>query len=525
MRILMLGNSFTFVNNMPFMLSNLTGAEVVHHTRGGACLAEQLNPKTHLGGLTQAALKNKKWAYVILQEMSNGPITAKESFLKNVRLLCEKIRSNGATPILYATWAYQKGGKQLKSFGMDYDEMYQKMYETYHEAADQNGALIADVGKRFYEIADQKDIFAEDGCHPNTLGSQIAAQVIADVILADQAKSKDTIVEIAADENDTRLRIFYLYQMLLTQSDEEHPLSTKQITDRMMEQHHILVHRTTVPKDIDLLRAAGVDIVGERKRAWEYHLADRKFSLPELKILIDAVQSSKFITEKKSKILIEKLVSLTSETNADKLKRSVHITGRVKSENEKGYYIIDAINEAINAGVKISFYYFELNGKKKKVLRNDGKPYTVSPFDLIWDGDFYYLTGFCDERSAIRTFRVDRISQQPELLAEKAMEKPDGYDVSKYTTEVFRMFSTDEPIDVTLRCENCVMKSVVDKFGMKIKTSSVEDDMFRTTVKVCASPTFYRWVFGACGKIVIEGPEEVRQSYREMIQKALDSMN
>ena len=525
MRILMLGNSFTFANNMPSTLADLTGAEVIQHTRGGARLAEQLNPKTQLGSLTQTALENKKWDYVILQEMSNGPITAKESFLKNVRLLCKKIRSNGATPILYATWAYQKGGKQLQSFGMDYDEMYQKMYEACHEAADQNGALIADVGKRFYEIADQKDIFAEDGCHPNALGSQIAAQVIADVIQADQAKSKDTIVEIAADENDTRLRIFYLYQMLLTQSDEEHPLSTKQITDRMMEQHHILVHRTTVPKDIDLLRAAGVDIVGERKRAWEYHLADRKFSLPELKILIDAVQSSKFITEKKSKILIEKLVSLTSETNADKLKRSVHITGRVKSENEKGYYIVDAISEAINAVVKISFYYFELNGKKKKVLRNDGKPYTVSPFDLIWDGDFYYLTGFCDERSAIRTFRVDRISQQPELLPEKAMEKPDGYDVSKYTTEVFRMFSMDEPIDVTLRCENCVMKSVVDKFGMKIKITSVEDDMFRTTVKVCASPTFYRWVFGACGKIVIEGPEEVRQSYREMIQKALDSMN
>ena len=120
---------------------------------------------------------------------------------------------------------------------------------------------------------------------------------------------------------------------------------------------------------------------------------------------------------------------------------------------------------------------------------------------MIWDGDYYYLTGFCDERSAVRTFRVDRISQQPELLAEKAMEKPDGYDVSKYTTEVFRMFSTDEPINVTLRCENCVMKSVIDKFGMKIKTTSLDADTFRTTVKVCAGPTFYRWVFGAGGKI------------------------
>lgn len=160
--------------------------------------------------------------------------------------------------------------------------------------------------------------------------------------------------------------------------------------------------------------------------------------------------------------------------------------------------------------------------RRKKVLRNDGKPYTVSPFDLIWDGDYYYLTGFCDERSAVRTFRVDRISQQPELLAEKAMEKPDGYDVSKYTTEVFRMFSTDEPIDVTLRCENCVMKSVVDKFGIKIRTTSVEDEMFRTTVKVCAGPTFYRWVFGVGGKIIIESPAEVCNEYKQMLRMELN---
>ena len=287
--------------------------------------------------MTQAALQNEKWDYVILQEMSNGPITSRESFLNNTALLCEQIRANGAVPVLYATRAYKRGGKQLESFGMDYDEMYQKMYDAYHEAANQNEALIADIGKRFYEEADKQDIFAEDGCHPNELGSRLAAQVIADVILADQATKTEIVIEPKAEDNDTRLRILYLYQMLLTQTDEDHTLSTKQITDRMMEQHNILVHRTTVPKDIDLLRAAGFEIIGERKRAWEYYLADRKFSVPELKLLIDAVQSSKFITEKKSESLIEKLISLTSETNADKLKRSVHITGRVKSENEKGY--------------------------------------------------------------------------------------------------------------------------------------------------------------------------------------------
>lgn len=138
---------------------------------------------------------------------------------------------------------------------------------------------------------------------------------------------------ITTEDNDTRLRILYLYQMMLTHSDEDHPLSTKQITDKMKELHNIYMHRTTVPKDIALLKAAGFEIIGERKRAWEYYLADRTFSIPELKLLIDAVQSSKFITEKKGKALIEKLVSLTSETNAGKLQRTIHITGRAKSEN------------------------------------------------------------------------------------------------------------------------------------------------------------------------------------------------
>ena len=183
MRILMLGNSFIFVNNLPAALARLTGAEVVHHTRGGARLAEHLNPGTKMGSLTQAALQNEKWDYVVLQEMSNGPITAKKSFLKNVGLLCEQIRENGAMPVLYATWAYQRNGKQLESFGMDYDEMYQKLYEAYHLVADRNHTLIADVGKKFYELSDKVNLYADDGCHPNEKGSQIAAEIIAEVLM------------------------------------------------------------------------------------------------------------------------------------------------------------------------------------------------------------------------------------------------------------------------------------------------------------------------------------------------------
>ena len=182
MRILMLGNSFTFVNNMPHMLARLTGGEVVHHTRGGARLSEHLNPGTGLGARTQTALRDERWDYVVLQEMSNGPITSSKSFFSSVEQLCRQIRANGAVPILYATWAYQKGGEKLTAKGWDYDEMACKLRDAYHKAARENHALIADVGQRFYTLSDTQDLYADDGVHPNAYGSRIAAETIAAVI-------------------------------------------------------------------------------------------------------------------------------------------------------------------------------------------------------------------------------------------------------------------------------------------------------------------------------------------------------
>lgn len=159
MRILMLGNSFTFTNNMPKMLAELTEAEVVHHTRGGARLSEQLNPNTKLGGRTQAALQDEKWDYVVLQEMSHGPITAPKSFYSSVEQLCRQIRANGAVPILFATWAYQRGGAKLAAKGWDYDEMARALSDT-------------------------QVLYAADGVHPSKLGSRIAAETIAAAIQA-----------------------------------------------------------------------------------------------------------------------------------------------------------------------------------------------------------------------------------------------------------------------------------------------------------------------------------------------------
>ena len=183
MRILMLGNSFIFTNDLPQILAALTGGEVVHHTRGGARLAEQLNPNTRMGSRTLAALARESWDYVVLQEMSNGPITAPDRFLESVAGLCRLIGQNGATPVLYATWAYEKGSEKLGEMGMDYGEMTRRLSRAYHQAAAQNHALVADVGLRFYEHSEGQGLYAPDGVHPNGVGTRIAAETIASVIL------------------------------------------------------------------------------------------------------------------------------------------------------------------------------------------------------------------------------------------------------------------------------------------------------------------------------------------------------
>ena len=325
----------------------------------------------------------------------------------------------------------------------------------------------------------------------------------------------------APDREDSRLRLLFLYQMLRKETDEQHLLSSRQIMEKMKTEHGITMHRTTLPRDIEILRRAGIEVMVERRRALWYYLPDSPFSVPELRLLIDAVLSSKFITKGKSDQMVKKLVSLTSEVSADKLRRTVHVTGKPKSENEKAYGIVDAINEAIRLRKKISFYYFDYNNKKAHVLKNGGAAYTVSPYDLIWDGDYYYMTGYCDERGEIRTFRVDRIERQPEILDQQSVKKPKGYRMEKYTQEAFRMFAAQETTEVHLLCEASVMKAVIDKFGPGVRTKAIGTDQFRAKVKVCVSPTFFRWVFGWDGQIRIEGPEDVKEQYRDMLEGEL----
>lgn len=524
MRILMLGNSFTFANDMPAVLAELTGAEVVHHTRGGARLAEQFNPETKNGARTRDALQNEFWDYVVLQEMSNGPITSRDAFLRNVKKLCSWIREEGAVPILFATWPYRKNSQALADMGIGYEEMAAGLTEAYHEAAGQNHALIADVGTRFYELADTLDLYEGDGQHPNEAGSRIAAETIAAVIEEDQetrGAASAVRVEPNINRNDPRLRVLYMYQLLLRHTDADHQLTTNQLRDILEKEHGITMHRTTVPGDIEMLKAAGFNVHARRARQNRYYLENNQFELPELKILIDAVESSKFITEKKSRLLVEKLLKLTSDTNAEKLKRNLHTSGRVKSGNEKGYYIVDGINEAINAGKRISFFYTDYDGKKQQFFRNDGKPYIVSPYTLIWNGDYYYMVGWNHEQKEIRTYRVDRIFKAPEILKKEAYPMPEDFDIARYTREVFRMYDNQETEEVVLLCHTEVTKGVIDQFGTDINVEKADEEHFRTRVKVCTSPTFYSWVFQWEGRVKIEGPEEAVAEYNAMVGKVL----
>lgn len=325
-------------------------------------------------------------------------------------------------------------------------------------------------------------------------------------------------------ENGTKRRILYLYQYLLKNSDADSPKSTTELSKMLERDYGIKTARNTISDDLAMLVSSGLNIEVIRSTQNLYYYDGAPFELVELKVLVDAIAATKFITSKKSNELINKIMSLTSIENAQKLRRNVQVEGRVKTDNQCGYYIVDSINEAIDSGRKISFCYTDYDVHKKRRVVNDGKRYTVSPYTLIWDGDYYYFRGFCDERKALRTFRLDRIDRVPEILPDPAVPKPDDYNVAEYRKSVFRMYDTDKPTQVELLCHVSKMKAVIDNFGMDTDTEAVDESYFRARVTVCTSPTFYRWVLGFEGDIKILGPQNVLNEYRNMLTQALESL-
>ncbi len=321
-------------------------------------------------------------------------------------------------------------------------------------------------------------------------------------------------------KNMVKARLLVLTKMFYELTDDAHPMDTFEIINYLAE-HGVPANTKTLRSDIALLKELDIDIVTVIGRPNKYFWGARLFEMPEIKLLLDAVASSRFITKSKSKELSRKLTSLTSRNQKKQLTRHMYTTGRVKPGNENVFYYVDLINNAIENKKKISFRIIEFDGRKKKVLRNDGEVYVMSPYAMYWNDDFYYAVGWSDKRGKMVANRIDRMDD-PQILDEKAVKKPKGFRVTDYSHKVFEMFDGEE-VRVKLECRNDLMKYVIDRFGMKFETEPATEETTYCYVNVCLSPTFYGWVFGFKGGIMIIEPTEAIDEIQYMAEKIFEA--
>lgn len=311
-------------------------------------------------------------------------------------------------------------------------------------------------------------------------------------------------------------RILLVLKFLWENTDESTPASISDIIAYLSE-YGITVNRKPVANDIDALIDFGFDIIKVRKTQNQYFFATRHFEAPEVKMLIDAVQSSRFITQRKSRALIKKLAAFVAPNQTSVLKRHLYVDSRNKSINENIYIVTDSIQTAITTKKKVSFQYFDYDLTGKQLPRHNGELYYVTPYDLIWSNDTYYLAGFHEKKEIVAKFRVDRIKNL-ELVDLPARPKPSGYNVAEFFTHEFSMFD-GEDCEVTLLCENALMNSIVDRFGDKIKVTPVDDAHFKVTVTVDLSGIFYGWVFASEGRMKILSPEKAVDGFDILLKK------
>lgn len=306
----------------------------------------------------------------------------------------------------------------------------------------------------------------------------------------------------------------YLYQ----QTDESHPATVTDITAYLKE-HGIQAVRQTVYADLNALIAAGFDIVVVKSTQNQYFIGSRLFEYPELKMLTDAVASSKVISADKTNELIQKLCRLTSESEAEKLQRLAAISSRIKPHNEKVYYIIDGIQNAILESHQIQFQYYEYTQKKERILKHDGYFYKLDPYALEWKNDHYYLIGYSHKHHGLAHFRVDRLAGV-EILESTYIPQSD-FDVADYTNKMIDMFASDRTVCVELLCENRFMKTIVDDYGETAATCPYDSNHFVVKVEVNPSGTFYGWVFKFMGGIKIIAPQECVEEMARVAHKFL----
>ena len=305
----------------------------------------------------------------------------------------------------------------------------------------------------------------------------------------------------------SNIRIIELLRFLYQQTDEAHAVTVSEMIE-YLKSKGIPSVRQTVYTDLEALDSAGIDIVQIKSTQNRYFIGSRIFEYPELKMLVDAVASSKVISAKKSQALIQKLGQLTSIQQAEQLQRLASLSSRVKPHNEKVYYIIDSIQTAILDQHQISFQYYEYTPEKKKILKHDGYRYILDPYALEWKNDHYYLIGYSHKHKGIAHFRVDRLTSV-EPLDSKFQPMPD-FDVAAYTNKMVDMFAAEHAEQVKLLCSNELMRVIIDHYGEDIEISPYDDTHFTVIIEVNPSGTFYGWVFKFMGKIRILSPQSCR---------------
>ena len=319
--------------------------------------------------------------------------------------------------------------------------------------------------------------------------------------------------------DNQKLKIFYILDYLQQNSHEEHPVRAAELIHMLDRQHNIRCDRKTVYSDIAALMDYGVDIVTKPGKNGGYFIASRNFELSELKLLIDAVQSSRYLTEKKSRELIEKLCKECSVHDARLMKRNVLVSGRVKSMNETIYYSVDTIQEAIAENKQITFRYFDWGIDGKRRYRE--KDYQASPYGLCQDSECYYLLAHSD-RHGVTSYRIDRMSDIALSSADRTpCPELTGKALIEHANRLFHMYSGDA-VDVKMRFHKDLTNVVIDRFGNNTMLIPDGDDHFVFTVRVAVSPMFLSWVIGFGKKARIVYPESVKDQCRQMCLEALD---
>lgn len=317
-----------------------------------------------------------------------------------------------------------------------------------------------------------------------------------------------------------KTKLLALLEILWKHTDEAHPMTAAELISALAARG-ISAERKSLYSDLEELGSFGFEVESVRSKRVGYYLTGRPFELAELKLLVDAVQSSKFITEKKSRSLISRLQGLVSRHDASTLSRQVYVAGRVKTMNESILYTVDEIHRAIYTDRKISFLYYGWDVEKNRVLRREGRRYVVSPFALLWEDENYYLVAFDDEKEKLLHFRVDKMLRLKEEEASRAGRAEfEKTDLAAYSRRVFGMFGGEEK-NVTLRLSENLVGVILDRFGRDVPILRGTDGTFTVVTPVTVSPQFFGWLASLGAEASLVAPQDVKAAYVAYLKETL----